>query len=189
MNNHYERTMREERWKLSEELFAPDRPEPEAVIAFRLLQERDWMHFIESVENNPSLKFFNPEQREFSPAADWEELSKTEGITPFDDRFLIRWSMSERGRDFCREFRLALRNQSLVGHVPPTAIFFDPMEWPIPLEGDVCLVLRMPREVIEKMDEPSMDDLLQARSLLANEVEEDTFYIMHRDGYKTVYYG
>ena len=109
-----ERTMREEKWMLTNELHDPMAEEPPEVIAFRVLQEEDWTHFVMNTEDNPALRFFNPEQRDFSHGEDWEDLCKIRGFPPFDHT----WAIPEMHHDvdaFCREMRNTCRDRGSEG--------------------------------------------------------------------------
>lgn len=143
--------MREENWMLSSELFDPSRKEPEEVIAFRILQEEDWVHFVMNIEGNDALKFFNPEQREFSCADTWAKLAEMEGVECFDNRFRIDSGMAEKAKDFCREFRTALRTHDLLQDLPPGPMFVPPWAWKWPLDEENLVVLVCPDEVLEDL--------------------------------------
>jgi hypothetical protein len=123
-----ERTMREERWMLSEELFASERPEPDEVAAFRVLQETDWMHFIDTITDNPALRFFNPERQEFSPAPDWAALAADYGVEPFGPEWAISDDLPLNVRAFCRELRHAVRRISQSDHTGGCKSFYTPRE-------------------------------------------------------------
>lgn len=123
----FERTMREERWMLTAELFASTRPEPPEVAAFRLLQEDDWMHFTTEVDT-PSMKFFNQETPEFFGAEDWEHLSKAYGIAPFHDDLAIPQDVPVEVQDFCRDLRNSMRALGEEGCGGCKA-FYSPEEW------------------------------------------------------------
>lgn len=124
----YERTLREERWIIAEELLARFRPEPAEVVAFRLLQERDWTRFVESIQGNAALKFFNPELGEFSGAKDWKALSEQYDIAPFDDELAISPDMLPVAQDFCRQLRMEMRWVKDEGCGGCKA-FYTPEEW------------------------------------------------------------
>lgn len=123
----FERTMREERWMLTAELFASDRPEPPEVAAFRLLQEPDWMHFMMEVDT-PAMKFFNPEIREFSGASDWQVLTFDTQLSPFEDELAIPQSVPTEVQDFCRDLRNSMRALGEEGCGGCKA-FYSPEEW------------------------------------------------------------
>ncbi len=106
--NKYERTMREERWMLTAELFASDRPEPPEVAAFRILQEDDWMRFLTDVDT-PAMKFFNPELSEFSGAEDWQALLYDTQLSPFGDDLAIPQDIPIAAQDFARDLRNSMR--------------------------------------------------------------------------------
>ena len=173
---HEERTMREERWILSTELLDPERKEPDEVIAFRLLQEEDWMHFIDNIEGNDALKFFNTEQREFSSAADWKQLGEMEGVEPFDNRFEIHPKMAEGAQDFCREFRTALRTYGLEESLPENRLFFAPWEWRWPVDEETACVLRCPKDIIEDLP-VSILEMGKPRRLWPRHLEDNIWLI------------
>jgi hypothetical protein len=138
--NDYERTMREEGWMLTDELFLAERPEPPEVIAFRLVQEEDWTHFIMDVTENPAMRFFNPEIREFSHAATWEELSEQYGIAPFKDELAIPAGLPENVQNFCRELRNSMRERGEEGCGGCKA-FHSPSDWALPRGSLAVLVV------------------------------------------------
>lgn len=105
-----ERTMREERWMLTDELFASKRPEPPEVAAFRMLQEEDWMHFMGNVEGNDAMRFFNPELKEWSCMPDWEALAEDWGVKPYHIDLAIPENITPEAHDFCRSMRAAMRH-------------------------------------------------------------------------------
>lgn len=118
--------MREERWMLSSELFESTREEPDEVIAFRILQESDWTHFMDSIEGNDALKFFNPELREFSCGCSWEDLCEITGVAPYDPWWSIPDDVSQVTHDFCREARAMLRDEGVTPEETSTPVFCAP---------------------------------------------------------------
>lgn len=120
--------MREEKWMLTDELFSSTREEAPEVIAFRMLQEADWVHFVLDVEGNPSMRFFNPELREFSRATDWEDLSVEYGIAPYIDELTIPDEIPEAAKSFCRDIRASMRHagEEWCGGCKA---FYSPREW------------------------------------------------------------
>lgn len=106
-----ERTMREEQWMLTQEFLDPDRPEPPIVTAFKLLDADGWEAFLRNIDDSHALKFFNPELRDFSCAADWETLASECGIEPYDQWWSIDPQLAPEVCDFCREFRAAVRDR------------------------------------------------------------------------------
>jgi hypothetical protein len=136
-----ERTMREEKWLITNELFDPDRPEPPDVAAFRALQEDDWLHFMTEVVDNDAMKFFNPERREYSSAADWEALAKSYGIwPPYKDEFSIPATISEEMQDLCRQIRQHVRHRGSFGLGGCNA-FHDPREVRFASVGSKCVLV------------------------------------------------
>jgi hypothetical protein len=135
-----ERTMREEKWMLTNELFLPDRPEPPEVVAFRMLQEADWIYFLDDVYDNPGMKFFNPETRGFSHADSWEELGALYGVEPFRSELAIPDGIPENVKDFCRELRNSMRVRGEEGCGGCKA-FYAPGEWVDPVDEHVLLVV------------------------------------------------
>lgn len=120
--------MREERWMLTDELFAAGRAEPPEVAAFRMLQEEDWDHFMTDVVDNPAMKFFNPEIPEFAGFKDWEELLYNTAITPFEDELAIPQDVPVEVQDFCRDLRNSMRalGEEWCGGCKA---FYSPDEW------------------------------------------------------------
>lgn len=114
---------------LTAELFAPERPEPPEVVAFRMLQEVDWEKFMLDVtDETAATKFFNPELKEFSHADSWEELSTQYNFAPFSDDLAVPPGVLPSVRDFCRDLRNGLRasDDEWVGGCKA---FYDPLEW------------------------------------------------------------
>lgn len=132
--------MREERWILTDELFAASRPEPPEVAAFRLLQEGDWDHFMTHVIDNPAMKFFNPEIPDFSSAGSWETLSVTLGVAPFAEELAIPTDLPTVVQDFCRDLRNEMRRVGEEYCAGCTA-FYSPSDWSTPLHRNVLLVV------------------------------------------------
>lgn len=136
-----ERTMREAQWILTDELFLPERPEPAEVAAFRVLQEDDWMHFIEQVSGNPALKFFNPEVGEYSGAADWAALAEERGIKPFHADFAIPNTLNEKVHRFCRALRNRVRHDGGTGYGGGCIAFHDPRTYHYYSLGVKCVLV------------------------------------------------
>lgn len=139
--NKFERVMREERWMLTEELFLPGRSEPPEVVAYRMLREDEWIDFMFDVSENPSLKFFNPELREFSHARTWVGLSEQYGVRPFSDELAIPQGVPEEVQDFCRELRNSLRQAEEDTGCGGCKAFYAPEEWVDPVRKSVLLVV------------------------------------------------
>ena len=104
-----ELTMREEQWILPNELLNPDRYEPPVITAFRVLDAAALERFLDDLRDNPALRFFNPEQAEFSCAASWDALAAEHGIEPYDHTWRIDPRLEPAARDFCRELRSVVR--------------------------------------------------------------------------------
>lgn len=135
-----ERTMREEKWMPTSELFIPSRVEPPEVIAFRMLQETDWIEFINSLDCNPAMKFFNPELSEFSHATTWEELGELHGVKAFGPDLAIPGSVPENVKDFFRQLRNSMR-ESGDEWTGGCKAFYAPEEWVNPLRrGPLAVV-------------------------------------------------
>ena len=122
-----EKTMREEQWMLSEELLLTPAsvPEPPIVTAFRLLDGMRWEQFRESLVDNPALRFFNPELREFSCASGWEDLADECGIQPYAECWRIDVSMPEAARQFCRDLRALISREETA--VARSTRYFQPI--------------------------------------------------------------
>lgn len=110
-----ERTMREEQWMLSSELLRLDQHEPPIITAFRALDAAALERFMSDLRDNPALRFFNPEQVDFSCAASWDALAAECGIEPHDHTWRIDPRLEPAARDFCRELRSVVRNVGAAG--------------------------------------------------------------------------
>lgn len=167
-----QRTMREENWMLTDELHSGARPEPPEVTAYRVLRDEDWVEFVMDTENNQALRFFNPEQREFSPAQDWDELCEMQGIAPYAKEWSIPATLTEAARDFCRELRndvLARGDEDTKGH----HAFHDPKGGLFETTACCVLVVSHPPDTALESYFKSMGemeghtvDLLRARKLV-----------------------
>lgn len=121
-----EKTMREEQWMLSAELLLTPSfvPEPPIVTAFRLLDGMKWEQFRDSLVDNPALRFFNPELREFSCASGWEDLADEYGVPEYAECWRIDVSMPEAARRFCRDLRALVGSEETADR---TVRYFQPI--------------------------------------------------------------
>ena len=100
-------------------------PEPPIVTAFRLLDGMRWEQFRESLVDNPALRFFNPELREFSCASGWEDLADECGIQPYAECWRIDVSMPEAAQQFCRDLRALISREETA--VARSTRYFQPI--------------------------------------------------------------
>jgi len=185
--NNYERTMREEKWMLTNELFTPTRFEPPEVIAFRMLQEPDWEHFMTEIVDNPAMKFFNPELREFSSAESWADLSSEYDTPPYAADFAIPDSIPENVKDFFRQLRNSMR-ESGDEWTGGCKAFYSPEEWVDPVSsgylaivchdgGSVAPRFNLNYERIKLYDE--VDHMLRHRGLWREHKNAAVSYILN----------
>lgn len=75
-----EPALRRNGWVPTSELLSSGVEMPPLLAAFRELYSSAWDSFVEDVEDNRALTFFNTNESRYSHAGDWDELAELEGI-------------------------------------------------------------------------------------------------------------